>query len=223
MPVLRIDIYFELICPWCLIGKRNLEAALQILARLCPDVRTELRWQPLQLLAEIPAQGLPFTEFYERRLGGPDAVRLRQAQVRRAAASAGLEIAFERIAVMPNTARAHHLLAVAEQHGGAAQHADLLERLFCAYFQQGKNIGDPVALLELARRIGIDAASSERAMATAAPLPRSMSLYAAQGVPCFVFDNRSAIAGAVDPDTLVAAMRKALAVSADTRCEESPV
>ena len=223
MPVMRIDIYFDLICPWCLIGKRNLESALATLAWLHPDIRPELRWHPVQLLPEIPAQGLPYKEFYERRLGGPDAVLRRQVQVRRAAESAAVEIAFEHIAVMPNTARAHRLLAVAEQQGDPAQHADLLERLFCAYFQQGLNIGDPATLLRIALNVGLNADASERAVAIAAHLPRSKSQVAAQGVPYFVFNNRSAIAGAVGPDTLLGAIGKAQAACAGSGCEESPV
>ncbi|MFC6921213.1 DsbA family oxidoreductase [Microbulbifer taiwanensis] len=217
---MRIDIYFDLICPWCLIGKRNLESALEILARQHAQIRPELHWQPVQLLADIPGQGLPFNEFYQRRLGGPEAVRLRQAQVRRAAEGAAVEIAFERISVMPNTARAHRLLAIAGQQNGAAQHADLLEHLFCAYFQQGEDIGDTDTLRRIARGVGLDAKGIERALNSAAPLSRRESQRAAQGVPYFVFDNRGTVAGAVDADTLVAVMRRTLALPVDAACEE---
>lgn len=223
MSILRIEVYFDLICPWCLIGKRNLESALATLAWLHSEIRPELHWQPVQLLPEIPEHGIPFGEFYERRLGSGDAVIRRQDQVRRAAESVGVEIAFEHITVMPNTARAHRLLAMAEQQGNVGLHTDLLESLFCGYFQQGQDIGDTATLLRIADSLGLNGEASARAVSDSSRLPRPAPQVAAQGVPYFVFDRNSTVTGAVGSDTLLRLMREAHAAGVDRGCKESRV
>jgi hypothetical protein len=111
-PSVRIDVYVELICPWCLIGKRHLERALAQLATASDrELRVDLQWHTVQLIPQVPREGWPFAEFYARRLGSPEAVRQRQAQVRTAAAQAGVEIDFARIQRFPNTTLSHRLLA----------------------------------------------------------------------------------------------------------------
>src|SRR5262245_2511719 len=95
--VLRVDTWFDLVCPWCAIGKRFLEQALATFAREQPSLEIELRWHGVQLLPDVPVGGVPFAEFYAHRLGGAEAVRLRQAQVQEAAQRAGLRIEFERM------------------------------------------------------------------------------------------------------------------------------
>ena len=81
---LSIDVYFDFICPWCLIGRRQLQAALAQFKAAQPEVEVNLAWQGVQLLPELPFDGQPFAEFYRRRLGSDQAVRQRQAQVRAA-------------------------------------------------------------------------------------------------------------------------------------------
>jgi len=115
-PNVRIDVYVELICPWCLIGKRHLARALEQLAQTEPELRVDVQWHLVQLIPQVPAEGWPFAEFYQRRLGSPEAVRQRQAQVKAAAAQAGVEIDFARIERFPNTTLAHRLLAFVAQH-----------------------------------------------------------------------------------------------------------
>lgn len=210
MVTLPIDIHFELICPWCLIGKRHLDSALQQLAREYPELVVEKRWRSVQLLPDMPQQGLPFMDFYRHRLGDDAAVRARQAQVRQAAAQAGVSIAFERIEVMPNTARAHRLLDSARRQLAPAQLELLIEQLFLAYFQHGVNIGDPDTLLTIGREHGIDEPSLVDAVADSSPIPPAAGAYSSHGVPFFVFDNNIAMAGAVAPDLLLAAMRDAI-------------
>ena len=107
---LTIGIDFDLVGPWCYIGKRNLDAARDRFAQWHQDVVVAAVWYPVQLLPDAPDQGWPFAEFYRRRLGSPEAVRQRQGQVMQAAHDAGLDIDLARIERMPNTARAHELL-----------------------------------------------------------------------------------------------------------------
>src|SRR5215471_1159588 len=94
---LDIDVFFDLICPWCLIGKHQLRRALAQLAETDPDVRVRVQWHSVQLISDVPEHGLPFAEFYEHRLGNKEAVHARQMQVNVAAAQAGAAIDFSRI------------------------------------------------------------------------------------------------------------------------------
>ena len=212
---LAIDVHFDLICPWCLIGKRHLRAALEQFRRTYPDVAVTVAWRSHQLLPDIPATGIPYQAFYERRLGGPAAVAARRAQVQAAARAAGIELAFERIALMPNTLLAHRLIDCAGEFGGAEQVADLIERLFAAYFTEGHNIGALPVLLAVAAEAGFPAAAIEARLATPEAGERFRARLAAanagiSGVPFFVFNNRLAVSGAQPPASLLAAMEQAL-------------
>jgi predicted DsbA family dithiol-disulfide isomerase len=204
---LAVTVYFDLICPWCLIGKRNLETALSLMAQSDPQVVVKVDWRSTQLLPDVPADGLDFTAFYEARLGGPAAVRARQAQVLAAARDAGCEIAFERIARMPNTAKAHRLLHFARSAGDAGRFEQLLDRLLQAHFVDGLDIGDGLVLTGLAQACGYD---GEAAAARIQDPSRDSEWYgAAAGVPLYVFDNGAAVSGAHPPATLHAQMRRA--------------
>ncbi len=211
---LAIDVHFDLICPWCLIGKRHLRTAIEQFHHAHPDVAVALNWRSHQLLPDIPAAGIPYQIFYERRLGGPAAVVARRAQVQTAARAAGIEIAFERIALMPNTQLAHWLIDCAGEFGGAEQVAYLIERLFAAYFMEGRNIGALPVLLAIAAEAGFPAAAIEACLATPGAGNRFRARLASDagisGVPFFVFNKRLAVSGAQPPASLLAAMEQAL-------------
>jgi len=211
---LTVDVYYDIICPWCLIGKRHLARAQALLVKVEPDVALRVRWHPVQLLTDLPPEGLPFADFYVHRLGSPQAVSARQAQVNAVAADAGLHIDFSRIARMPNTTQALRLLAHASAHGTAQQQDSVVERLFAAHFLQGRNIGETATLLAIAHDCGLQGpdvqASLELNSATTPPEARST---AGQGVPYFIFNNQFSLAGAHPPQVLLQAMRKTLANS----------
>jgi predicted DsbA family dithiol-disulfide isomerase len=203
----QIDVYFDLICPWCWIGKTHLDTARRLLAERQPGVQVQQRWHSVQLIPLVPPQGWPYQAFYEHRLGGPEAVHARRAQVQAAAARAGLTIHHERITVFPNAWRAHQLLAfTAQQHPD--QHEALLNTLFEAFFVQGLDIGDSQVLATLAQAHGVDSIEAETMDAPPVfALPDGAS-----GVPLFVFNQRQAVSGAQPPEVLLAAM-----VAADQR------
>ncbi|MEK7344997.1 MAG: DsbA family oxidoreductase [Pseudomonadota bacterium] len=200
----QVDVYFDLICPWCWIGKTHLSTARRLLAQQAPGVQVQLRWHSVQLIPQVPPQGWPYQAFYEQRLGGPEAVRLRRAQVQAAAARAGLTMQHERIAVFPNTWRAHRLLAYSaqQQPDQPDRHEALLDALFEAFFVQGLDIGDSQVLAQLAQAHGVDSTEAE---AFDAPPVWSMP-DDTSGVPLFVFNQRQVVSGAQPPEVLLAAM-----------------
>lgn len=208
---LHIEVFFDFICPWCLIGKRQLERALARLRATRPDVAVTIQWRGVQLLPDLPAAGVPFAEFYLRRLGSEQAVRLRQAQVREAASAAGVDIDFARILRMPNTADAHRLLQRAAAIGSAEQVEALLERLFAAYFHNGEDLGDPATLLAIAEDCGFAATELVDSLrGDGSPFYGEAASMAAGGVPCFVFDRQLTVSGAQSTEVLLGAMHAAL-------------
>lgn len=206
---LRIDVFFDFICPWCLIGKRQLEHAQVQFRSRHPDVQITTVWHGVQLLPQLPVQGEPFADFYRKRLGSIDAVVMRQAQVQQAAAAVGLVIDMSRIATMPNTADAHRFFERASGLGNVTRRDILLERLFAAYFQKGEDLGCRETLLAIARSCGIDAeALADCLMGDATPFAGSPG--GSSGVPSFQFDRRMTVVGAQPAKALLRAMNQAL-------------
>jgi predicted DsbA family dithiol-disulfide isomerase len=158
---------------------------------------------------------MPYQAFYLDRLGGPDAVSARRAQVQRAGHDAGIKFAFDRIEVLPNTAAAHNLVAFAASRGDEARRASLIDRLFTAYFKEGENIGDWQVLERLGIECGLGQGLAEhlaQSRRLADPTGRR-ALHTGRhvsGVPHFVFNNGYEFSGVNSPDALTRALELAI-------------
>lgn len=206
-----VDVHFDFVCPWCLIGKRNLDAAISRVAGLRPDISVNVRWHSHQLLPDMPVGGLPYQAFYVARLGSADAVAARRAQVQEAARAAGVELAFDRIEVMPNTRAAHDLVAWAATTGEGFEPASLIDRLFAAYFLDGQDIGDPEMLEQIGLACGLDAATLAEHLAASPRGGNRASLRSPQaedvrGVPHFVINSTVSLSGAYAPGAIADAI-----------------
>jgi len=210
-PKLNIDVYFDLVCPWCLIGKAQLDRARQRLAAERPDVQVDVTWHSVQLVPHVPPEGWPFAAFYLQRLGSEEAVLRRQAQVREAAMAAGVRVNFDRIKVFPSTRLAHTLVQVVQERQPAAVEP-LLDQLFKGYFEHGVLLGDEAALQQLARNAGVADDLIAHALGPAA-LPPMFPGVAGMGVPLFAFNGAHMVSGAQAADVLVHAMRQSLDVN----------
>ena len=208
--LLSVEVFFDFVCPWCLIGQRHLQAALLLLQREQPQVQVHLQWRGVQLLPGLPAEGVPFHTFYLQRLGSEQAVRERQAQVRAAASVVGEDIDFSRIRRMPNTGNAHRLLQRASRLLDAAQLEALLAQLFVAYFHQGRDLGDSRVLLGIAQRCGLQAAQIADGLRDDGSPFLAGAGRAGSAVPRFRFNQGPLVAGAQPAELLFAAMREAL-------------
>jgi predicted DsbA family dithiol-disulfide isomerase len=216
-PTLAIEVFFDFVCPWCLIGKRHLRTALQRLAEMRPEVQVRVDWRSQQLLPHIPPEGVAYQPFYIARLGSAEAVAMRRAQVQQAGNPAGIQFAFERIEVMPNTAAAHALAEWAAEHGSEARWSALIESLFVAYFIEGEDIGERAVLRRRAIECGFDAAALDAHLASGAS-PRDGRFmarrpapdYGPTGLPFYVFNGRAALPGAQPPDALLYGMLRSL-------------
>lgn len=202
---INIDVFFDFICPWCLIGKRQLQVAIQKLEQSHPDVVVNLQWKGVQLLPHMPVEGIPFNAFYLQRLGSMTAVRMRQAQVREAAKAVSIEIDFGRIPRMPNTAKAHSFYANMRKISDPQQSDRLLEGLYSAYFHHSENISDTDVLRKISSYCGF----SESVIDDMIQKPHAPFFNAdtgGKGVPYFVFNGSFAMVGARPAEELYMAM-----------------
>ena len=200
-----IDVVSDVVCPWCYIGKRRLDAAL---ARL-DGPRPRVHWHPFQLNPDLPAEGVDRRSYLEAKFGGARRAAEIYARVRAAGASVGIAFELDRIERQPNTLTAHRLIGWAQSHGDAGP---LVERLFRGYFIEGAYIGDAVVLERLAAEAGFDGdaaaafLASDDGIAEVAGADRRARELGISGVPLFIFNQRVAVSGAQEPDTLLAAL-----------------
>jgi predicted DsbA family dithiol-disulfide isomerase len=152
---LTVDVVSDVVCPWCYIGKRRLEAALAELARSEPGLAATVRWHPFQLNPDLPREGVDRGSYLEAKFGGAARADQIYERVRAAGRDAGLQFALDAIVRQPNTLDAHRLIAWAQSHG-ERDAADLVERLFRAYFVEGRFVGDREELARIAGEAGYD-------------------------------------------------------------------
>ena len=204
---MRIDIYSDVVCPWCYIGKRRLDAALSTAG----IGEVDIRWHAFQLNPDLPPGGVDRRQYLEAKFGGPEGATRVHDRVREAGKAAGIDFRFEDISRSPNTFDAHRLLRLAAQQG--KQHA-MKEKLMQAYFLEGRDLGDPRVLTEIAGETGLsgdihawldsdaESAGVRQDLADAARLQIT-------GVPFFIFGGRYAIAGAQPTEIFVQALETA--------------
>jgi len=213
----RIDVISDVVCPWCFIGKRRLESALELVrgrSDQAPDV--EVVWHPFQLNPDLPVAGIERSEYIARKFGSrAQDIYGRVSAVGR---SVGIDFAFERIVRQPNTVGAHQLIAIAQDEG---RQEDIVETLFQAYFLEGVDLTQDGNLLALAERAGLRPETARsgleddaRRQAVAAADQQARAL-GVTGVPFFIFDRRLAVSGAQEPEVLVRAISEAALEPAD--------
>lgn len=207
---MRIEIWSDVICPWCYIGKRRLETAL---SGVPAGTDVELVWRSFELDPDAPAQQSgTLEEMLAAKYGLSSAeARAANARISAVAAAEGLEYRLEQ-ARPGNTFAAHRLLHLAAERG---RQAVLEERLFRAYFTDGLPIGDPETLLRLAREAGLESAEAAEVLAGDAYAAAvradeaEAAALGAQGVPFFVFERKVGVSGAQPADVLLRALRQA--------------
>lgn len=193
--MIKLDILSDPICPWCYIGKANLDRALE----KHPGHPFEIEWHPFQLNPEMPEGGMDRRTYLETKFGGRESAIAVYAKIDEAAKAAGLEINWEGITVTPNTLDAHRLIHWAGLEG---RQAPVVSALFRAYFREGRDIGDRAVLLDIAEAAGLDRAMVERLFESGADAEdiRERDAHArargVTGVPTFVVANRHVVPGA---------------------------
>jgi predicted DsbA family dithiol-disulfide isomerase len=205
---MNIEIVSDVVCPWCYVGKRRLEAALA----QSDDAAVAVRWRPFQLDPTIPPQGHDRRAYMRAKFRDDARLAEVHARLRAVGAEVGIDFDFEAISRSPNTLDAHRLIRWAAAIG---MQDEVVERLFSAYFEHGRDISDRSVLVEIAGACGMDAEAVERRFAggdevaaVRAEIAEAQSL-GVTGVPFFIFASRFAVSGAQSAEVLARAMESA--------------
>ena len=202
---LLIEIASDVICPWCYIGKRRLEKALE---RMEGEVEVRIEWLPFQLNPDMPAGGLPRAEYRRAKFGSVEKGRALDARVAAEGEGEGIAFAFERMERTPNTRPAHQLIELAQKQGRAGP---VVDALFRAYFEEARDIGDEAVLKGIAAGAGVTGWPGEQDANAVREKEELVRNFGISGVPTFIFDRKSGLSGAYPPDLLAQAIREAVA------------
>lgn len=208
-----VQIWSDVQCPWCYIGKRKFEAAVAEFEAQGGSVAVTYRSFELAPDTPVDFEGSPIDYLSERKGISPEQAQQMVDRVSSVAASVGLEYHYDRIH-QTNTVLAHELLHFAKTHG---KQAELKERLLLAYFTEGRHIGRAEDLADLATDVGLDRDAAAAALADHTHLPEVKAdmaqavAYGIQGVPFFVIDDRYGISGAQESATFLSALQQTAA------------
>ena len=197
--MVKLDIISDPICPWCYIGKTNLDAALAQV----PDHPFTIEWHPFQLNPDMPADGMDRRAYLEAKFGGKDGAVKAYAPVVEHAERAGATINLDAMQRTPNTIDAHRLIHWA---GIEQRQSFVVDLLFKAYFVDGRDIGDREVLADIADTAEMDAALVTRLLESDADVDdiRARDAHSRQmgitSVPTFIVAQQHAVPGAQPPE-----------------------
>lgn len=203
-PSRRIDVISDAICPWCWIGKTNLDAALKLIGPAAADFA--VHWRPFQLNPDMPPEGVERASYRAQKFGSVEKGRELDARVAEAGRNVGLEFRHDLMLRTPNTVNTHRLL----QWSGPRQH-EMAEVLFRAYFQEGKDVGDIATLTEIAAGLGLDAAAFLESDELAEQVRAEDAYFrriGISGVPSFAVDGQVLFSGAYPAEHIAAALTR---------------
>ena len=207
---LIIDIVSDVVCPWCYVGKKHLEAALAEM----PEIDAVVRWHPFQLDPTIPPEGLDRKAYMRQKFGDDGRLEAAHQRLEVLGAQNGIGFQFGAITRSPNTLDAHRLIRWA---GDAGLQDTMVQSLFQAYFEEGRDIGDRAVLALIAERAGLEAdaiferlGSDDDAENIRIEIAEAGRI-GVTGVPFFILAQKLAVSGAQPADVLKDAIRQALA------------
>jgi len=202
---MTIDVYADIACPWCYVGRARLQQALN----QRPNLDVTLQWRPFQLQPDLPPEGRDFRTVLEQKFGSWDRARQMFDRIHRMGSEDDLTFDFDAIEVAPNTTDAHRLVLWAQDRDEGDAMATAL---FRAYFSEGRNVSDRDVLVACADEIGLgaDAARALLSGSEHADEVRASQQQAQRqgitGVPCYVFGGEHAVMGAQPADVLTEAL-----------------
>ncbi len=207
---LAIDIISDVVCPWCFVGKRRVEAALE-LYRERGGAEPKLTWHPFQLNPDMPPEGVDRDEYVRRKFGAERAGQV-YGRITAVGREVGIAFDFAKVTRQPNTLAAHSLIALAIDAG---KQDAVVEAFFRAFFLEGRDLTSAKTLAEVAVGAGLDAGDvkaflgSADARAHIEAEDKQAREIGVEGVPFFIFNRRLAVSGAQAPEVLLEAMLEA--------------
>ena len=219
MERITIDIVSDVVCPWCYLGKARLELAI---AEVQDEVGVDINWRPYRLNPDYPPEGVDQKTMLVQKLGGEERVAQAHKMLSDYGREVGINFNFEAIKIGPNTLDAHRLIHWAMTENREKQDR-VVNALFKANFEEGRNVGDHAVLLDIAEQAGLERSVIAALLASDADRDLVIAeIDAAQkigvsGVPFFIFDQQYAVSGAQTPDVLVGALRDIAKMKAEAR------
>jgi predicted DsbA family dithiol-disulfide isomerase len=221
-PVIKINVVSDVVCPWCYIGKRRLETAID---KLSNKYDFDIEYLPFELNPEMPSAGVNQKEYLSKKFGGEARYNQITGNTTSVAANEGLTFDFGRQEISPNTRNAHRLIQLAKQYG---KQVELVEAFFKAYFTDGVNLASFDSLVALAGSCGMDEQEvrsllqSETGIAEVEMTERQLQQLGISGVPFYIIDNKFGISGAQPPEAFIKAFEEiASAVPSGTEGAEA--
>jgi len=205
---LAIDVFSDVVCPWCFIGKRRLEQAVA----LRPDIPVDVHYRPYFLNPWVPREGMSRVDYLTAKFGSPERYEKIALRVAQAAANEGLTYNIGALARQPNTLDCHRLILWGGRLGKAAR---VKQRQMEIYFSEGGDLSDRDVLVQAASDCGLDPVevrallASDADVAAVEQAAKSAQEAGIEGVPFYVFGNVLAVSGAQAPEYLAGAIERA--------------
>jgi predicted DsbA family dithiol-disulfide isomerase len=221
-PVIKIDIVSDVVCPWCYIGKRRLEKAMDAAG---DKFKFEVTYHPFELNPGTPSAGLNQREHLAEKFGGDDRYESITGHTSGVAAQEGLVMNFDQQAVIPNTRKAHAIIFAAQAE---KKQLAVTEAFFKAYFTDGVDLSKDENLLDVATKAGLDRIVAETAIGSTAVLDsiseqeHQMQKLGIRGVPFYIFNNEYGVSGAQASEAFLKVFDE-LKVSTDSSGESCEV
>lgn len=208
---MEIDFISDIMCPWCVIGLRGLDIALE---RIGPEIDARIRFQPFELNPDMPVDGQNVAEHVAQKYGStPEQSAGARAAMKQRAADLGFAMNGSAESRIWNSFDAHRLIEWAGEQGGTAQH-DLKMALFTAHFSDGRNVTDHGVLVSAVVSAGLDGAEAARILASdahAATVRAAEEFWrrsGVQSVPTIIIDGQYLISGGQPPEIFEKALRR---------------
>jgi predicted DsbA family dithiol-disulfide isomerase len=204
-PTLKISVISDVVCPWCYIGKRRLESAMD---KLSDKYTFEVEYFPFELNPQTPVEGVNQKEYLTTQFGGEDRYNQLTGHVTNVASKDGLTFRYDLQSISPNTRKAHRVVQLAKEDG---KHLQLVENLFKAYFTDGVDLSKDENLINVAVSTGLDRNKVESFLQSTVGevevemTERQWQQAGVTGVPFFVVDDKYGISGAQSPEAFIEA------------------
>ena len=205
-----IDIVSDIVCPWCWLGKKHLDAAISG----TPDLDISINWRPFMLDHDVPAEGVPYAEYMRAKFGGGPSNKFKSMRehLESAAPELGINFRFDGIPIRPNTLKAHCLMKWA---AGQNKSHDMAEHLFRAFFDEHKDVGEVEVLSSIADETGMDGDLVRELLQEQrdVDLVQSELMYfqrlGVSGVPFFIYNGTFSVQGGQPAEVHQQALEKA--------------
>jgi len=202
-PKIKVDVVSDVVCPWCYIGKRRLEKAID---KLSDTYDFDIEYHPFELNPQMPVSGLNHKEYLSDKFGGEDRYDQLTGRVTQVAASEDLTFDFEKQETSPNTRKAHALIQMAHEKG---KQLPVMEAFFKAYFTEGIDLTQDKNLIGIAVDEGLDREEVERLLSDetsviqVALAEKEISKLGISGVPFYIINNKYGVSGAQSSETFM--------------------